>query len=344
MACETDGGQPAAGQAMLDLNGAMTDVYGVALAAYRGRMLATTPVILALFDGAGGRMLLYRPGCPAVEAPTVPIAYQYLKAVAHSTVAVYELAHHGDALSAGASGVLSGLAEANERALASVDELALDAGDARTAGTVLALNRDFFSRATAGRIAAPRDLAAYARECVPHVVRLMDRAAALQVSHWMTVVEQWRASLGASWTSVHAAVNTLYVTRQKNILFTVLAQFMGEGAIGERLLLFETPEFTTAPERMLDLLARIGADRELGGTFFGHPRVMDVEVLGDAARTAIRGEAGRRGMRPVLPTCAPYDSNQWPWSTDPTGGSAPCMLPALLARDPDEASGDSDDA
>ena len=36
-------------------------------------ILAKHPVILALFSGAGGRMILYRPGKPPLEAPSVPI-------------------------------------------------------------------------------------------------------------------------------------------------------------------------------------------------------------------------------------------------------------------------------
>jgi hypothetical protein len=42
-----------------------------------------------------------------------------------------------------------------------------------------------------------------------------------------------------------AASNTIYVTRQNNILFSVLAQFFGPEAINSRLMLIETISFTT---------------------------------------------------------------------------------------------------
>ncbi|MEU8764649.1 hypothetical protein [Streptomyces sp. NPDC048659] len=334
MTSGTDGrgpGPAAAGRAFLDLNGAMTDVYAAALAAHRERMLATTPIVLALFDGGGGRMLLHRPGRPTEAAPPVPVAYQYLKAVAHSAVAVHHMARPGDGLSADDPGAPSRFAAAHRRALAALPTLPLDAADARTAGVVLALNGDLLAGADDdGGPPAEARAEAHARACAPHLVRLIDRAAALQVAHWMTVLDGWRTSLGASWDGVYAAVNTLYVTRRKNILFTALAQFMGEDAIGERLLLLETSDFTTTPDHLLDLLARITGDRELGHAFFGHGRVMDVEILGDAAKEAIRAETRRRGMRPVLPAAAPYDSTEWPWPTDPADGTAPATLPELL--------------
>ena len=52
---------------------------------------AKHPVILALFSGAGGRFILYRPGMPPLEAPSVPIVYQLLKSVDHSTMALAQV-------------------------------------------------------------------------------------------------------------------------------------------------------------------------------------------------------------------------------------------------------------
>ena len=48
-------------------------------------------MILALFTGAGGRMILYRPGQPPVDAPSVPKVYQVMKSLGHSTMAVSEV-------------------------------------------------------------------------------------------------------------------------------------------------------------------------------------------------------------------------------------------------------------
>ncbi|WP_343951930.1 hypothetical protein [Nonomuraea longicatena] len=313
----------------------MTDIYGEALAAAKHRLLASTPLVLALFTGAGGRMMLYRPGHPTVEAPTVPITYQSLKAVSHSCLAVFELATLCcGAPSVNATTALPGLGAANQRALDLLPESGLDDDEIQPTRHLLGLNSQLLNRLSSSCPVTADVLSDFARACAPHLVKLIDRAAALQVSHWMGVLDHWQAMLGATWERTFAAVNTMYVTRQKNILFTILAQFMGETSIGERLLLFETPQFTTTPDNLLDLLAKTLADRELGRAFFGHGRVMDVEILGDAATAAIRAEAGRRRMAPVLPTCAPYDSKQWPWCTDPASGTAPSTLRTLVGLDP----------
>ncbi|WP_204349301.1 hypothetical protein, partial [Klebsiella pneumoniae] len=76
------------------------------------------------------------------------------------------------------------------------------------------------------------------------------------------------------------ASNTIYVARQNNILFSVLAQFFGPEAINSRLILIETVSFTTTPEDMLQSLTRIVGDRTVGALFFGNGAVMDYELMG----------------------------------------------------------------
>ena len=71
---------------VLALNQAMFELYDNAAAVFRANILSKHPVILGLFSGAGGRFILYRPGMEPVEAPSVPIAYQLLKSVGHSTI------------------------------------------------------------------------------------------------------------------------------------------------------------------------------------------------------------------------------------------------------------------
>jgi hypothetical protein len=139
----------------------------------------------------------------------------------------------------------------------------------------------------------------FIRGCAPYSIKTIGIGSSAQVGHWMKVVEGWKAMLGKDWDQTYAVTNTLYVARQNNILFSVLAQFMGMEAMGDRLLLIETPEFTTTPEKMMDVLTRIVSDRG-------------------------------RGMKPLLPTLAPFYSNDWPWKTDPTKGKGPARLEDIL--------------
>ena len=101
---------------------------------------------------------------------------------------------------------------------------------------------------------------------------------------------------------------------------------MGQEAMGDRLLLIETPEFTTTPEKMLEVLTRIVADRGIGMVFFRDYFLMDVELLGGERRKVIEEEAIRRGIQPLLPTMAPFFCNDWPWKTNPAKGRGPARL------------------
>jgi hypothetical protein len=85
----------------------------------------------------------------------------------------------------------------------------------------------------------------------------------------MGVIAGWKKLLGSDWDKTYAASNTIYVARQNNLLFSVLAQFFGPDAINSRLMLIETISFTTTPEEMLEALTRIIADRSVGAMFFG---------------------------------------------------------------------------
>src|SRR6202140_552322 len=76
---------------VLVLNTSMFQLYANAGAVFRQNLMAKHPVILGLFSGAGGRFILYRPGMAPLDAPSVPIAYQLLKSVGHSTMALAEI-------------------------------------------------------------------------------------------------------------------------------------------------------------------------------------------------------------------------------------------------------------
>jgi len=134
------------------------------------------------------------------------------------------------------------------------------------------------------------------------------------------VVGEWKRLLGADWEKTYAASNTIYVARQNNVLFSVLAQFFGPDAINQRLIMIETISFTTTPDDMLDSLTRILSDRIVGQLFFGNLYMMDYELMGSSARDAIVAESGKLGMTPFLPPLVPFGSKQWPTLVTPGPG------------------------
>src|SRR5207248_5675950 len=85
----------------------------------------------------------------------------------------------------------------------------------------------------------------FAKKQAPLLRKNIAWAAQTQVGHWMGVIGEWKSMLGADWDKTYAASNTIYVARQNNVLFSVLAQYFGADAINDRLLLIETISFTT---------------------------------------------------------------------------------------------------
>src|SRR5271155_3215753 len=153
----------------------------------------------------------------------------------------------------------------------------------------------------AKRVVSFAALKAFTEKQGPYLKPNVAWAAQTQVAHWMGVIAEWKKLLGSDWDKTYAASNTIYVARQNNVLFSVLAQFFGPDAINSRLMLIETISFTTTPEDMLEGLTRIIADRSVGALFFGNYYLMDYELMGGDARQAIVDEDMKRSIPVNLP-------------------------------------------
>jgi hypothetical protein len=316
-------------QDVLALNTAMFGLYDEAGRSFRKNLLAQHPLILALFNAAGGRFILYKPGASPVEAQPVPVVYQLMKSVGHATMVIAVMAgpHVDKPTDQSWRSSFSSFRDRLEAALDSVDQTGMREdwrGDMRA---LLAADIGFINDCLKKGVISFPALQEFAQQQGPKLKHIIAWAAQTQVAHWMNVVEAWKKELGVDWSKTYAASNTIYVARQNNILFSVLAQFFGPEAINLRLLLIETISFTTTPEDMLDALTRIVGDRAVGGLFFGNARMMDYELMGGDAREAIIAEDAKHGIKPFLPPQVPFGSNQWP--TLITGGLGPASLADL---------------
>jgi hypothetical protein len=307
---------------LLQLNTTMFELYGNAAQVFRKNILAEHPVILGLFSGADGRFILYRPGMPPLDAPQVPLVYQLLKSVGHSTMALAEVVtpylNSPNDLTWRAP-----VAAYRSRMQSALD--GLDAAPMRddwkpTSRTILENNIAFMDECLKSNAVSPDALQAFAQKQSPLLKKNIAWAAQTQVGHWMGVIGGWKQMFGADWEKTYAASNTIYVARQNNILFSVLAQFFGPQAINDRLVLIETISFTTTPEDMLESLTRIIADRSVGAAFFGNYYLMDYELMGGGARQAISDEDGKRNLPVNLPPQVPFGSRQWPALITPGPG------------------------
>jgi hypothetical protein len=307
---------------VLQLNTTMFELYGDAGQIFRKNILAKHPVILGLFTGAGGRFILYRPGMAPLDAPSVPISYQLLKSVGHSTMALGEVVvpYLNSPNDHAWRGSLAAYRSRTQSALDGLDATALREDWKPNSRAILANNIAFMDEALKANVITPEALAEFAKKQGPLLKKNIAWAAQTQVAHWMDVIGGWKQMLGADWEKTYAASNTIYVARQNNILFSVLAQFFPPDAINDRLMLIETISFTTTPDDMLDSLTRIIADRPVGAAFFGSDHLMDFELMGGDARQAIIDEDGKRGIPVNLPPPVPFGSHQWPTLITPGPG------------------------
>jgi hypothetical protein len=314
---------------ILALNTAMFDLYANAAQIFKKNIMAKHPVILGLFSGSGGRFILYRPGQPPLEAPPVPIVYQLLKSVSHSVLALSEVAApYLD--SPDDASWRSALAAYRSRMQSALD--GLNAASMRddwkpVSREILENNIAFVDASLETNAISPEALQAFAKKQGPLLKKTIAWAASTQVEHWMEAIAGWKQMLGADWGKTYAASNTIYVARQNNVLFGVLAQFFPPEAINDRLMLIETVSFTTTPDDMLESITRIIADRSVGAAFFGNYHLMDYELMGGDARDAVIAEDSKRNIPVNLPPLVPFGSHQWPMLITP--GSGPKMLADL---------------
>jgi hypothetical protein len=208
-----------------------------------------------------------------------------------------------------------------QSALDGIDQTDMPADWRANSRIILQNNIAFMDEAAAKGAVSLDALQAFAKKQGPLLKRNIAWAAQTQVAHWMSVIGDWKKMLGSQWEQTYAASSTIYVARQNNILFSVLAQFFGPEAINDRLMLIETISFTTTPDELMESLTRIIGDRSVGAAFFGNYHMMDFELMGGDARAAIIAEDAKRGMTPVLPPAVPFGSHQWPTLITPGPGA-----------------------
>jgi hypothetical protein len=311
------------------LNDSMFNIYDKSLALYKTHFKERHPLIMALFSGKGGRFILYRPGQAPLEAPSPPQIYRAGKAVGHCAMATYTLlAPYAKNAEADLSwkGDLLAYRTRVQTALDSLNDADISAEDRTLLADTLKQIIAFHDQCLKDNSYTYADIEKFAHSVKPNLAKLIEVCSGAQVGHWWKVMEDWKKLLGADWDHTFALSNSIYVTRQNNILFTILVNFMGKDAMNDRLLLLETTDFTATPDTMMDAFIRIISDRAIGEVFYKNYRLMDFELLGGGARKAIDAEAAKRGRKAIQAPLVPFNSHGWPWKTDPSTGSGPATL------------------
>lgn len=248
-----------------------------------------SPVLLALFNGVGGKYVLRRQGS-VVEIEPVPPLYQQVKSVSHTIVGVFVIV--SPYFNSPGDNWKPKLAEFNKmlvKALETLDQAGMPEKVEKNCRTILKGGISFTGRALrTGKVTAS-DYSAYTKKVWPSIKENIELAAKLQVDHFEDVLTRWRKEMGeAEWSKLYAVVNSAWAMRRENVHFQILAEMMGSDAINDRLIMAESILDVTEDDLIM-LLGRIINDRDLAVNVFGQELEyrMDVELMGEAARDEI---------------------------------------------------------
>jgi len=257
------------------------------------------------------------------------VVYQVMKSLGHSTMAISEVVMpyiDQDNDKTWVAPMQAYLSEM-KAARAGIDAVTMPDDWRPISRAVLDNNIEYMEQCLQRGVIKLDALQAYTKKQGPNLKAVVNWGASTQVKHWMSVMDEWTKLLGPDFAKAYGASNTIYVARQNNVLFSVLAQYFGPEAINDRLMLIETVSFVTTPEDMLTSMVRIISDRAVGEVFFGSPRLMDYELMGGDGRKTIIAEMKARGKEPFLPPLVPFGSKQWPTLVTP--GPGPTSLADL---------------
>ncbi|HYD06683.1 MAG TPA: hypothetical protein VEC60_13200, partial [Reyranella sp.] len=154
---------------VLQLNTSMFALYDSASRVFRRNLLAKHPMILALFSGAGGRMILYRPGQAPLEAPSVPRQYQVQKSLGHSVMAISEVVmpYLNNAADKTWVAPMRAYLTENKSALEGIDTADMDASWKPNSRAILEANVAFMEDCLAKGVITMDALQAYAKKQGP---------------------------------------------------------------------------------------------------------------------------------------------------------------------------------
>lgn len=151
-----------------------------------------------MFSGTGGRFILYRPGMAPLEAPSVPLAYQLLKSVGHSTMAVSEviLPYVDNPADQSWRGSMLSYRSRMKSALDGIDAMPIQA-DWRENNRIILRNNITFMDACIGKgVISLAAMQEFARQQAPYLKKNIAWAAETQVAHWMGVLADWKKMIG----------------------------------------------------------------------------------------------------------------------------------------------------
>jgi hypothetical protein len=275
-----------------------------------GRM--QSPVILAMFNGDGGKYVLRQEGRVQAVEP-VPATYQKVKSVSHTLLAIFAIVspYFENSETGQWRSDASAFNQSMTEALATLDQDEMPAEVEEDCRLILEGGIAFLDKILKKGTCTANEYSTYAKSLLPLVNKNIMLAGKLQVDHFVKVVRRWRTEMGEEeWSRLYTVVNSAWAMRRENVHFQILAQMMGRDAVNTRLIMAETVNDVTEDD-LLTLLGRIVNDRSLSILVFDETYRMDVELMGEAANAAL--QASSCPQYPALNTdFSPYEDHRLP--------------------------------
>jgi hypothetical protein len=188
-------------RSVLALDTAMLDIYDGALAKFMKQMRDRTPIILCLFSGGGGQMILYRPGQPPLEAEPVPVVYQLSKSIGHSTMATYQLVtpYLDKPDDTSWRGPMQTYRDQCQSAYQALGAIVLKEADRKVLSSLLKQNIAYQDACLKSGKLSHEDLKTFAHGLQHDIPKAIQMSADAQVGHWFKVLEEWKALIGKDW-------------------------------------------------------------------------------------------------------------------------------------------------
>ena len=184
-----------------------------------------------------------------LEAPQVPIVYQLLKSVGHSTMALSQVVgpYLDNAADQSWRGAMLAYRSRMQSALDGLDTTPMPPEWRDNNRTILQNNIAFMDDCLAKGVISFATTWRRSRKAASRLTLDVAWAAQTQVGHWMTVLADWKNMLGAIGTRPTRPA-TRSMSRARTTSCSACSRSSSDrSAINSRLLLIETVSFTTTP-------------------------------------------------------------------------------------------------
>jgi hypothetical protein len=263
-----------------DVNQRFHEAYDEARAAVGER----TPVLIVLEDS-----MILRRGDQRFEVVVTPPLFHVIKSVAHAPLALFSLLHHRPAgpIDGQLQRALTQLQQSLAKSTAALSDGVIADGDsdnrdvaARLCGLLQATG-DFIAPLVHGAAHDPTHLTTFARARGPALLGATADATRLQLAALNRALGQILGRLSAhERQTFEVVVAGAHQARARSLAMQYFGKLFGEQPGAEQRLVYA--ENISDEAEAIALTATRQLDRALAGAFFGDPRRLQRDVLGDS--------------------------------------------------------------